>query len=160
MRKSRPAIDRFLEKTKKLDNGCIVWTAYCLPNGYGHFGDGTATFLAHRWMYQYVHGVKLEPGQFILHSCDNRPCVNVDHLRVGTAKENTRDMDERNRRNPKGAVGVRNNMAKLNDAEVLKIRARYKGGGVTYTSLAAEYGMTKTGMSYAINGRTWSHLNV
>ncbi len=51
---------------------------------------------AHRFAYALWKG-EIPDGLWILHSCDQRPCCNPDHLRAGTAKENTQDMHERGR---------------------------------------------------------------
>lgn len=145
--------DRFWSKVNKTD-GCWLWTAARLPKGYGRFA-GT---LAHRWIYAHTHGVSLGRMDFVLHSCDTPACVNVDHLRVGTAKDNTADMDARGRRVALGAVGERNRTAKLTADQVVEIRARYKSGGCTYASLAAEYGMSDFGISQVVRRKNWAHV--
>jgi hypothetical protein len=57
--------------------------------------------IAYRWVYELYHGVKLSPDQILLHSCDNGGfpigCANPHHLRVGSVKENTDDMMQRER---------------------------------------------------------------
>lgn len=65
--------------------------------GYGVFGVGQSTKLAHRAAYEVHHGVTLSSGQVVRHSCDNPPCCNPAHLILGTQLDNIRDMDERGR---------------------------------------------------------------
>lgn len=84
-------------------NGCWVWTASTFRNrnGYGKFNagsshDGNRTVYAHRFSFESVNG-KIPDGLDVLHSCDNPPCVNPDHLRLGTAADNAGDMVRRRR---------------------------------------------------------------
>jgi hypothetical protein len=53
---------------------------------------------AHRAAYILVHG-SIPAGLYILHSCDNKRCVNPNHLRAGTPVDNMRDMHQRGRDN-------------------------------------------------------------
>ena len=52
--------------------------------------------LAHRVAWELMRG-PVPPGLFVLHSCDNRRCVNPGHLFLGTARDNTRDMMSKGR---------------------------------------------------------------
>lgn len=90
-----PVADRFWSKVTKTD-GCWVWAASRGRQGYGHFDLDGKIEKAHRVAYQLVLG-PIPDGAFILHSCDNPPCVNPAHLRVGTHVDNMRDMVERQR---------------------------------------------------------------
>ena len=162
MTKPRPILDRFWEKTAPADNGkgCIIWTASTTGTmGYGSFKDEQwKSVAAHRWIYQNTLGVKLDRHQFVLHSCDVPICVNIDHLRVGTQKQNMDDMSERGRRSRKGAVGERNSHAKLTESDVLAIRAAYAGGTLV-RDLAVQFGVSKLSIYNAIKGIGWNHLS-
>lgn len=50
----------------------------------------------HRVAYEQAHG-QIPPGMVVMHSCDNPPCVNPDHLIIGTQSENVRDMYHKGR---------------------------------------------------------------
>lgn len=82
--------------------GCWIWTSRRDRKGYGRIGksqgsrDSTRMVFAHRWSYE-IHKGEIPDGLFVLHSCDNPPCVNPDHLRVGTHQDNMRDMMDRGR---------------------------------------------------------------
>lgn len=74
-------------------SGCHIWLGTRDPHGYGMILVGYKGERVHRWLYQQVHGVMLEPApiQCVLHRCGNRACVNLAHLYVGTQKDNAED---------------------------------------------------------------------
>lgn len=77
---------------------CWPWAAGQRGGGYGGFHlDGREVY-AHRYALERKIGRKLEEGELALHSCDNRLCVNPDHLRVGSIKDNVIDCMIRGRR--------------------------------------------------------------
>lgn len=78
---------RFNAKTKVLKNGCIEWTGYVTPNGYGRFLFEGAVQYAHRVAYVMKHG-PIPDGMQLDHKCRFRACVNEQHLRVVTQREN------------------------------------------------------------------------
>lgn len=99
-----PAADRpvaprfsrtFWEFVEKTDT-CWVWVGVRNPNGYGFWSRQGQTGLAHRVSWEMAHG-PITGGLWVLHHCDNRPCVNPAHLYLGTVVENTRDAVERGR---------------------------------------------------------------
>ena len=78
--------------------GCIEWQAGTSPKGYGVIcipGGGTA--LAHRVAYSEATGNPIPPGIVVMHSCDNPPCVNPDHLAERTHADNVRDREAKGR---------------------------------------------------------------
>jgi hypothetical protein len=85
----RPVIQRFTEKTRRLDNGCIEWLASKDHNGYGKFapGGGRSMRGAHRWAYEF-HVGPIPAGLVLDHLCRNRACVNPDHLEPVTQRTN------------------------------------------------------------------------
>jgi len=70
---------------------CIEHTGCRTHDGYGRKTVRRKTYLAHRLVWAEVHG-PIPEGMIIMHTCDNPPCINIDHLRLGTKAENTADM--------------------------------------------------------------------
>lgn len=68
-------------------NGCWEWLSITGSSGYGNFKAFGKMVSAHRFAYELYKG-PIPEGKEILHSCDNRICVNPDHLRIGSHTEN------------------------------------------------------------------------
>lgn len=81
---------RLAERQIVRDNGCIDYTGQSW-GVYGQLEYRRVTYLAHRAAWQLQHG-EIAKGLMVCHSCDNPKCINIDHLFIGTGKDNTRDM--------------------------------------------------------------------
>jgi hypothetical protein len=95
-------------------------------------------------------------GMCILHRCDNPPCVNPNHLFLGTKRENFEDMI--NKRRESREFRARQQEAKLTPESVREARRLYYAGRFTQAQLARRYGVSDATMSHAITGRTWKHV--
>ena len=84
-----PESERFMSKVHKAENGCWLWTAYRMKNGYGFFRTPVKNELAHRAAYRLFVGVL--DKRDVMHDCDTPACVNPKHLSLGTRKENMQD---------------------------------------------------------------------
>lgn len=98
--------DRFFDRT---ENSCWEWKGSRFGSGYGQFFAGYAedgrrlNIHAHRFAYELNFG-PIPEGHYILHRCDNPPCVNPEHLFLGTQTDNVHDMFAKGRARPKGRV--------------------------------------------------------
>jgi hypothetical protein len=90
--------ERFLKKTIVIGD-CWMWAGGITTNGYGQLLKKTyGTTYAHQWSCHIWKGspLPIEKGMCIKHSCDNKRCVNPEHLTYGTLQENIQEMVERN----------------------------------------------------------------
>ena len=77
-------------------NGCKIWPMGINSSGYGHFSIKNKSYNVSRLLYKTIN-----PGEYkglvVRHKCDNRACCNIDHLEIGTQKDNIHDIKKRNR---------------------------------------------------------------
>jgi len=127
-------IHRFWRRVDKSnESGCWLWTGATDNFGYGHFFADGKYHGTHRYAYQRTRG-PIPEGMFVMHMCDNPPCVNPAHLRLGTPRENTADMIAKGRKR----IGERTR--KFSDADVLAIRR----SGATDKELSERFGISET----------------
>jgi hypothetical protein len=115
-------VERFWKRVdKKSDDECWLWTGPVNKSGgYGVIAVAGFVTTAHRVSYELVHGpVGNTYDVCILHTCDNPPCCNPNHLFKGTRKDNVADMVQKGRM--AGARGTRNCKVVLSEAQVLEI---------------------------------------
>jgi hypothetical protein len=95
-------VKNFNKRYKKVENSeCWEWTGAMRGNsGYGCMYFKGKVIDAHRISFM-IHKGEIPTGLVVMHSCDNKICVNSDHLSIGTHKENARQAIERGRINKK-----------------------------------------------------------
>jgi DNA-binding XRE family transcriptional regulator len=147
-------IERFNSKIKVVVDSCHTWQgSHFKVTGYGAFWLKGQNRGAHRIAWEIVKG-KIPRGLHLCHSCDNRGCVNPEHMFLGSHQDNVADMVAKARH----AFGERQTNSKLTDAQVLEIRQVYARGGISQTELGKSYGVGHTTISYVVNKRAWRHL--
>lgn len=88
-------LESILAKTEKVGD-CLEWLGTLAGGGYPQISSKGKTYRGNRLVWSMVNG-PIPRGLFILHSCDNRKCINPQHLRAGTHTENVHDMYKRKR---------------------------------------------------------------
>lgn len=136
---------RFSHKVDR-SGSCHEWKGSIARNGYGCIHHDGRTAYAHRiaWLLRYGD---VPDGCLVLHRCDNRRCVNTDHLFLGSFKDNMADMVAKRRQ----AHGERNAHAKLTERQVIEIRTM----GGSNRSVAEQYGVSPGLVSMIRSRRIW-----
>lgn len=139
---------------------CWNWTACISRGGYGRFGFNGKVVNAQRVAYQLRFG-EIPAGMFVLHRCDNRRCVNPNHLFVGTHEDNMADMSRkgRQRTNPENIrprIGEDGNRAVLTERQVIEIIS--KKGSATCGEVSRLYGVSSAAIWLIWAGRNWRHI--
>ncbi len=136
------------------DRGCLLWAGVIeRKDGYGVLRVDHKNMRAHRVSWMLSNG-PIPPGAQIRHRCDNPPCVNPDHLLMGSPKDNTRDAMRRGRL----ARGEQSGNAKLTDDEVREIRRLHATTAHTHRSLAVAYGVSRGLIGHITRRRLWRHI--
>lgn len=153
-------IERFWSKVVKSENDDSCWNWLAVPDrkGYGRFSiggsrkNGGTIMFAHRVSWELAYG-EIPDGLEVLHTCDNPPCVNPNHLFVGTQADNMRDMVAKGR----STLGEKNPMAKLTQSDIEEIRRRYKrySRDSNTTTLAKEFGVCFQAIHLIISNKRW-----
>lgn len=151
MRRHPPFKDRFEQKVERIPGvDCHLWTACLIARDYGGIQHNGKIKRAHRVAYELYVG-PIPDGMCVLHRCDTPACVNPDHLFVGTPADNSEDMCSKGR-SPKG---VRNGRAKLEESQILAIRADPR----SQRTIGKEYGISRIQVRHIKRRIQWQHVN-
>jgi hypothetical protein len=152
-KKRYASIQDVLANTKTTGAGCMEWQGainkdgYAACNAYGLFKSQAL----HREVYR-LHTSAVP--EVVMHICDNRKCINPQHLVGGTPKSNLLDKLAKNRQ----AQGAANGRAKLTAEDVLKIRELWNTGGATYRALGTKFNVSRATVWRVLSGRNWGSV--
>ncbi|SOR54315.1 Phage protein [Yersinia phage fPS-10] len=97
-------------------------------------------------------------GLVVRHKCDNPKCFKIEHLELGTAKDNNDDKMKRGRGVfPKGE---HHGMSKLTESDVIEIKKLLASGIHSQTAIAKSYSVNQSHISGIKTGRFWSHITI
>jgi hypothetical protein len=163
MRPAQPAPERFEKHhIPEPNSGCWIWMGHIPDGGYGQFRidpKASRAIPAHRASWE-IHRGPIPTGLIVCHHCDNRACVNPDHLFIGTYTDNMRDASRKGRMNWKPGerrnlpIGSAHHSAKINEIDVAAIRASKERG----IALAKRYGLAPTTISKIRRSLGWKHV--
>lgn len=131
--------------------GCWEWTGWIHPKQYGVLvvGGESKKIRAHRFSFELFCG-EIPQGVFVCHACDNRKCVNPDHLFLGTARDNNQDCIQKGR----AAFQVGTAPVKVSWHMATTMRVLYARGQHSMREIAEIYGLSKASVSGILTGRT------
>lgn len=136
-------------------SSCLEWTKALNKDGYGQTTINGKTARVHRIAWIKAHG-SIQKGMCVCHTCDNPKCYNIEHLFLGTIRENAIDRQNKNRGNQ--AKGEKVATAKLREFQVIEIREKYKTKKYTLRDLSQEYNVDASTLGSLIRRETWKHI--
>ncbi len=148
-------MEQLYGRTRPGAGGCIEFTGYRSVKGYGEIKVDGRMEKAHRQAWVLHHG-PIPEGMHVMHSCDNPPCVNIEHLTLGTNDDNVADRVAKGRSSR--LLGERSTSAKLTEADVKAIR-RMASLGMTNMEIAAEFNVSNQNVSQIVLRRTWKEVS-
>lgn len=132
-------------------NGCWVWTGVTNERGYGMIcWGGNKNYRAHRYVWEQKHG-PTPSYQFCLHKCDNRRCVNPDHIFLGSYKENAHDMISKGR----AKLYTRAKITKEDAEQIRRDFVRVNSRKSNAKELAGRYGVQVGAIYAVVHGKVW-----
>ena len=144
------------------NSGCWLWTG-AQRKGYGYMKvNGKNKQATHVAWELFVGPIPKRDDYFgtcVLHKCDNPPCVNPDHLCLGSHQDNMRDRSQKGH-DFGGAtqVGAGNFNAKLSEKDVLEIKKLLVKH--TQAHVAREYGISSAHIHRIKTGKRWGHVSI
>ena len=145
----------------RVGGGCWVWTGGRNRQGYGRVMIDGRSWLAHRLAWIVYRG-PIPDGLCVCHSCDNPPCVNPDHLWLGTRADNNRDAIAKGRLKLKMGSERKLTADQVRAARAIYPRRRGRVGpspdGPSISDLARSFGVGHRALLCAAAGDTYRDI--
>jgi hypothetical protein len=140
------AIQRLMRRAQRDEKtGCLLWTGgKYAKSAYGAIVYEKRTWRSHRLAW-VAHKGEIPNGLYVCHACDNPSCIAIEHLFLGTPKDNMTDM------RIKGRGRFR---ARLTLEQVVQVK-RLLGEGVTIAEVARETGVSYASVAGIRRGKNW-----
>lgn len=143
---------------KERENGCLECISHCKDDcGYTRIMVNKKHERLFRYLYEKKYG-KIEKGMVIRHKCDNPYCCNINHLEIGTPKDNAMDREKRNRGTKGKQIpslrGINNKQHKLSEQQVIEIYTSKCSGKI----LSEKYNVSSSMIYQIKNNEWWSWL--
>jgi hypothetical protein len=143
----------WFEAQTKQEGDCVVWTGTRYSQGYGRVKLASLEVygIAHRIAFE-MYNAEIPEGLVAMHICDNRLCVNPNHIVLGTNRANMYDM-KRKHRSPSGE---RHHAAKLTMEQAHRIREAAKTFDyATHGQLAKQFGVSRSTVTKILSGQAY-----
>jgi hypothetical protein len=144
---------------------CWLWTASTMGAGYGCFsitigqgGRGNKVRINASRAAWLIYFGEIPDGLHVLHRCDNPPCVNPNHLFLGTPKDNSLDRDRKGRTRSRGLKGEEAPWHKLTVSDVTSILKDLRGAK-SIAALARQHNVSRMAIYQIKSGRNWAALS-
>lgn len=140
--------------------GCIEWTGYRDEGGYGKISAKTVTG-AHRVGYEFFNDDELTADDVVMHTCDNPPCVNPFHLKLGTQADNNKDKANKGRSSRISLKGEQNGRAEHTEEEIRTLKILGATKKFTLSKLATFFNFTSPqNVRKVVQNISWKHVEV
>lgn len=137
--------------------GCLNFSGYINKEGYGVISIKQKLHLAHTVAFKLVNPSKiLRYPLCVCHKCDNKICINPDHLFLGTRVDNNRDRDNKGRQ--VSVYGSRNGMSKLTELDVMRIKSLLNNKLGTFADIGRKFGVRWQTIQAIAKGKTWKKI--
>ena len=133
---------------------CIEYQGCRKSNGYGWVTYKGKQMGAHRKAWIEANG-EIPKGMYVLHKCDNPPCINIDHLFLGTPADNISDMVQKKRNRTGTALRQADGLpvrSKLTKNDVCAIK-ELRSTGMKQRDIAARFNVTQSCISLLLSGK-------